>query len=234
MNAAADAGRAAYEARFAHARPRDVEPWDSLTPEVKAMWARVESACSRHAEDRGVQAMRLICAELVSGLSIIETPTRPEWKAENRGVAHAVQAIRGAPHPRTYHGTARDVYEEGALIFPAVKVQEDYRTIEDIVRMCEMRIRVPKQWKGDFLAMLGAARIGEREILELAAEIGWDQLDAFEKRCGEVALGEGGDDDHDGLASILRPLSNINRCGEGRAGTDAHRNALSPGQGARR
>ncbi|BBD99193.1 hydantoinase [Sphingobium amiense] len=97
-------------------------------------------------------------------------------------VAKAHQADIGNSIPTTYHGTARDVYEEGALIFPAVKVQEDYRTIEDIVRMCEMRIRVPKQWKGDFLAMLGAARIGEREILELAAEIGWDQLDAFEKR----------------------------------------------------
>src|SRR3546814_6524035 len=35
---------------------------------------------------------------------------------------------------------------------------------------------------GDFLAMLGAARIGEREILDLAAEIGWDQLDAFRER----------------------------------------------------
>lgn len=97
-------------------------------------------------------------------------------------VAKAHQADIGNSIPTTYHGTARDVYEEGALIFPAVKVQEDYRTIEDIVRMCEMRIRVPKQWKGDFLAMLGAARIGEREIVELAAEIGWEQLDAFEKR----------------------------------------------------
>src|SRR3546814_4791157 len=48
--------------------------------------------------------------------------------------------------------------------------------------MCEMRIRVPEQWRGDFLAMLGAARIGEREILDLAAEIGWDQLDAFRER----------------------------------------------------
>lgn len=39
-----DPGRAAYEARFAHARPRDVEPWDSLPAEVKAIWARVEAA----------------------------------------------------------------------------------------------------------------------------------------------------------------------------------------------
>ncbi|QKR99884.1 hydantoinase B/oxoprolinase family protein [Sphingomonas sp. CL5.1] len=97
-------------------------------------------------------------------------------------VAKAHQADIGNSLPTTYHGTARDVYEEGALIFPAVKVQENFETIEDIVRMCEMRIRVPEQWKGDFLAMLGAARIGEQELLALAAEIGWDQLDAFTHR----------------------------------------------------
>lgn len=97
-------------------------------------------------------------------------------------VAKAHQADIGNSIPTTYHGTSRDVYEEGALIFPAVQVQQDYQTIEDVVRMCEMRIRVPEQWKGDFLAMLGAARIGERELLDLAAELGWDRLDAFEKR----------------------------------------------------
>jgi N-methylhydantoinase B len=97
-------------------------------------------------------------------------------------VAKAHQADIGNSIPSTYHGTARDVYEEGALIFPAVKIQSDYRTIDDIVRMCELRIRVPEQWKGDFLAMMGAARIGERELLDLAAEVGWDMLDDFVTR----------------------------------------------------
>lgn len=97
-------------------------------------------------------------------------------------VVKAHQADIGNSIPTTYHGTARDVYEEGALIFPAVQVERDYRTISDIVRMCEMRIRVPDQWRGDFLAMLGAARIGEREIVALAKEIGWDTLDTFVKR----------------------------------------------------
>lgn len=97
-------------------------------------------------------------------------------------VVKAHQADIGNAIPTTYHGSARDVYEEGALIFPAVQVQRDYRTIADIVRMCEMRIRVPEQWKGDFLAMLGAARTGEQEILALAREIGWERLDAFAER----------------------------------------------------
>jgi N-methylhydantoinase B len=94
-------------------------------------------------------------------------------------LAKAHQADIGNSIPTTYHGTARDVYEEGALIFPAVKVQSNYQTNEDLVRMCEMRIRVPEQWKGDFLATLGAARIGERELLALGEEIGWDVLDRF-------------------------------------------------------
>ena len=45
--------------------------------------------------------------------------------------------------------------------------------------MCRMRIRVPDQWWGDFLAMLGAARVGERELLALAEEAGWETLDRF-------------------------------------------------------
>lgn len=91
----------------------------------------------------------------------------------------AHQADCGNSQPTTYMGDARDVYEEGALIFPAVKVQEDYEELTDIVRMCEMRIRVPEQWRGDFLAMMGAARIGEREVLAMADEYGWETLHAF-------------------------------------------------------
>ena len=91
-------------------------------------------------------------------------------------LAKAHQADCGNARPTTYMGHARDVYEEGALIFPAVKVQENYRDIEDVIRICRMRIRVPEQWWGDYLAALGAVRIGERELLELGREVGWDAL----------------------------------------------------------
>lgn len=97
-------------------------------------------------------------------------------------VAKAHQADIGNSIPTTYHGTARDVYEEGALIFPAVRVATDYKVNDDIVRMCRMRIRVPDQWYGDFLAMLGAAFIGEREIRTLGAEIGWETMAAFARQ----------------------------------------------------
>ncbi len=94
-------------------------------------------------------------------------------------VAKAHQADIGNAEPTTYRGDARDVYHEGALIFPCVAIQRDYQDIADILRMCEMRIRVPEQWRGDYLAALGAARIGERELLALGAELGWETLDAF-------------------------------------------------------
>ena len=94
-------------------------------------------------------------------------------------ITKAHQADIGNSVPTTYFGSARDVYEEGALIFPCVQVQRDYAVIDDIVRMCEMRIRVPEQWYGDFLALLAAARIGERELRALGADHGWDRLGAF-------------------------------------------------------
>ncbi|MEM9988234.1 MAG: hydantoinase B/oxoprolinase family protein, partial [Pseudomonadota bacterium] len=91
----------------------------------------------------------------------------------------AHQADCGNAQPTTYMGSAKDVYEEGALIFPAVQIQKDYKDVKDIVRMCQMRIRVPEQWHGDYLAMVGSARIGEREILALGKEVGWEKLAAF-------------------------------------------------------
>lgn len=94
-------------------------------------------------------------------------------------IAKAHQADIGNSEPTTYMATARDVYNEGALIFPAVQVQRDYADIGDIIRMCELRIRVPEQWRGDYLATIGAVRIGERELLALAADVGWDRLDQF-------------------------------------------------------
>ncbi|GGR28195.1 hydantoinase B/oxoprolinase family protein [Agromyces mediolanus] len=96
-------------------------------------------------------------------------------------VAKAHQADCGNSVPTTYMASARDVYEEGALVFPVVRVQQDYADLDDILRMCEMRIRVPEQWRGDYLAIMGSARIGERALLELGEEVGWDVLDGFSR-----------------------------------------------------
>jgi N-methylhydantoinase B len=94
-------------------------------------------------------------------------------------LAKAHQGDCGNSEPTTYAINARDVYEEGALVFPCVRAQENYRDNEDLIRTCQMRIRVPEQWWGDYLALVGSARIGERRMLELIDELGPDVLEAY-------------------------------------------------------
>lgn len=93
--------------------------------------------------------------------------------------AKAHQADIGNSAATTYMPYARDVYQEGALIFPAVRVQRDRRDVADIIRMCRRRIRVPDQWYGDYLAMIGSARIGERRLKELCDRYGVDTIKTF-------------------------------------------------------
>ena len=94
-------------------------------------------------------------------------------------VTKAHQADIGNSIPTTYHAAAKDVYEEGALIFPTVKVQSDYENVDDVIRMCRSRIRVPSQWYGDYLASVGAARIAERRLKELVAKYGIETVKKF-------------------------------------------------------
>jgi N-methylhydantoinase B len=93
--------------------------------------------------------------------------------------AKAHQADCGNSLPTTYMPGAKDVYEEGALIFPCVQIQRDFKDVEDIIRMCRRRIRVPDQWYGDYLATLGAARIAERRLKEMCEQYGAKVVRAF-------------------------------------------------------
>jgi N-methylhydantoinase B len=94
-------------------------------------------------------------------------------------LAKAHQADCGNSQPTTYMASAKDVYEEGALLFDAVRVQSEYTDLEDVLRTCRMRIRVPEQWWGDYLALLGAVRVGERRMLDIGAEFGWEAIESF-------------------------------------------------------
>jgi N-methylhydantoinase B len=109
--------------------------------------------------------------------------------------AKAHQADCGNAEPSTYVTYVEDVYAEGGLVFPCVKVQQDYEDIEDIIRMCRRRIRVPEVWYGDYLAAVGSARIGERRVTEVIARYGVETIKAFvdewldySERCMEQAI----------------------------------------------
>ncbi len=103
------------------------------------------------------------------------------WEGEHlfNVCAKAHQADIGNSLPTTYHAAARDIYEEGALIFPAVRVQRNFQTNQDIIRMCQRRIRVPDYWYGDFLAMLGSVRTGEKRLHEIFKKYGAGTLKQF-------------------------------------------------------
>ena len=93
--------------------------------------------------------------------------------------ARAHQADCGNAKPTTYYYSCRDLYEEGGLDFPSIRFQRNYKDVEDIIRMCRVRIRVPDQWYGDYLAQVGACRIGERRLIHLCDKYGVSTLKAF-------------------------------------------------------
>ena len=74
---------------------------------------------------------------------------------------------------------AKDVYQEGGLNFPCVRIKRAYSDVGDIIRMCRRRIRVPDVWYGDYLASLGAARIGERRLVALIDKCGMEAIERF-------------------------------------------------------
>ncbi|MHB1468435.1 MAG: hydantoinase B/oxoprolinase family protein [Solirubrobacteraceae bacterium] len=109
--------------------------------------------------------------------------------------AKAHQADCGNAEPSTYMTYVEDVYAEGGLVFPCVQVQRDYEDVDDVIRMCRRRIRVPEVWYGDYLASLGAARIGERRVLGVVAKYGVETIKTFvgewldySERCMEQAI----------------------------------------------
>ncbi|MBA3451247.1 MAG: hydantoinase B/oxoprolinase family protein [Chloroflexia bacterium] len=110
---------------------------------------------------------------------VILAPVFFEGKHLFTAAAKAHQADCGNANPTTYMPFARDIYEEGGVIFPAVRVQRDYEDIADVIRMCRRRIRVPDQWYGDYLAMVGAARIGENRLKALVAKYGVATMEQF-------------------------------------------------------
>lgn len=94
-------------------------------------------------------------------------------------VVKAHMADIGNSEPTTLWASARDVYNEGALIFPGVQVQRDYGDIPEIIEMCRVRLRVPDVWYADYSGMIGAARVGERELAALGEEMGWDAFHRY-------------------------------------------------------
>jgi len=93
-------------------------------------------------------------------------------------LARCHHADMGAPLPTTYLPHAATIYEEG-LHFPGVRVEEDYKSKDDIIRIGRTKIRASKIWYGDYQAQLGACRIGEQRLKELIGHHGKVMIQDF-------------------------------------------------------
>lgn len=89
------------------------------------------------------------------------------------------QADCGNSIPSTYHPTAKDLYEEGAIDWPCIKIQKDYEDVHDIIEIAKARMRVPAMWFGDYLACVGSSRTGEKRLASLCEEYGNEQIKDF-------------------------------------------------------
>ncbi|RQW61903.1 hydantoinase B/oxoprolinase family protein [Vibrio viridaestus] len=97
-------------------------------------------------------------------------------------LAKAHQVDAGCALPTTYMPKAKDVYEEGAIIFPCVKIQDQNKDIEDIIGIARLRIRAFDTWYGDYLASLGALRLAEKRLQDFCASFdSIEQVRAFVK-----------------------------------------------------
>ena len=63
--------------------------------------------------------------------------------------------------------------------FPCVRVVRAYEEQKDILRIGQIRNRVPQLWLGDLRAQIGACRTGEKRIRELLQKYGREKIQQF-------------------------------------------------------
>jgi len=77
--------------------------------------------------------------------------------------------IGGATHG-AYNPDATEIWQEGLRI-PPILLYEAGRPREDILEMLALNVRNAHDFRGDLLAMIGAAHLGERRMKKLFAEM---------------------------------------------------------------
>jgi N-methylhydantoinase B len=95
----------------------------------------------------------------------------------------------GGPVPGSCSGQARETFNEG-LHLPAVRYQRAGKPIADIERIIGANSRTPELVLGDIRGQLGADRLGERRLQELAAKYGKEKILACFERLFEMSEGK--------------------------------------------
>ena len=76
--------------------------------------------------------------------------------------------IGGATHG-AYNAAATEIWQEGLRV-PPLRLYERGKVRDDVLRMLEVNVRHPRDFKGDLVAQIGSVHLGERRLQELAAE----------------------------------------------------------------
>src|SRR6266480_7539207 len=92
----------------------------------------------------------------------------------------------GGPVPGSCSGQAREIFNEG-LHLPAVRYQSAYRPNGDLERLIGANSRTPELVLGDIRGQLGADRLGEKRLNELAGKFGKGEILACFDRLLEVS-----------------------------------------------
>jgi N-methylhydantoinase B len=84
--------------------------------------------------------------------------------------------IGGATHGG-YNPGATEIWQEGLRV-PPIRLGEDGRLREDLLRMLAANTRIARDFRGDLMAMVGAARLGRERLLPMLAKHGAARMDA--------------------------------------------------------
>jgi N-methylhydantoinase B len=95
--------------------------------------------------------------------------------------------IGGATHG-AYNPAAFEIWQEGIRI-PPIRLGEGDRLRDDLVSMLALNTRIARDFRGDLMAMWGAARLGAKRLESLLAEHGPQKLDAATAAILDLAEG---------------------------------------------
>jgi N-methylhydantoinase B len=84
--------------------------------------------------------------------------------------------IGGATHGG-YNPGATEIWQEGLRV-PPIRLGENGELREDLLRMLAANTRIARDFRGDLMAMVGAARLGRERLLPLLAKHGPARMDA--------------------------------------------------------
>lgn len=90
----------------------------------------------------------------------------------------AHQQDTGGGVPGGYNPGAMDVYGEGLRI-PPLKIFEGGKERKDVLNLIMTNVRIPGTQRGDLLAMIGSARVGERRLRIIYDSHGEKVMNAF-------------------------------------------------------